>query len=26
LNTQAADALRGHGEIPGPTMTGAVAE
>ncbi len=26
LNTQVADALRGHGEIPGPTMTGAVAE
>ena len=25
-NTQVADALRGHGEIPGPTMTGAVPE
>ncbi len=25
-NTQVADALRGHGEIPGPTMTGVVPE
>jgi tetratricopeptide (TPR) repeat protein len=25
-NKQVADALRGHGEIPGPTMTGAVRE
>jgi len=25
-NTQVSDALRGHGEVPGPTMTGAVQE
>ncbi len=25
-NTQVADALRSHGEIPGPTMTGVVPE
>ena len=25
-NTQVSDAIRGHGEVPGPTMTGAVQE
>ena len=25
-NEQVADALRGHGEVPGPTLTGAVYE